>query len=122
MTPHDAAQRIARIALQMAEVLPPSDRWVPAALLRRVRDPHADLDRLLGLKGNGGRGGYLGSPIPERNRRLRELAESFAGPTSAKADHLLERLAAGDPAMLEIDRLARIPRSNRQLLRILADT
>ena len=122
MTPHDAAQRIARIALHMAEILPPSDRWVPAALLRRVRDPRADLERLLGLKGNGGRGGYLGSPIPERNRRLRELVDSFAGPASAKADHLLERLAAGDTAMLEIDRLARIPRSHRQLLRILADT
>lgn len=122
MTPHDAAERIARIARQMAEVLPPSDRWLPAALLRRVRDPATDLDHLLGLKGNGGRGRYLGSPIPERNRRLRELAAAIPGPASAKADHLLSRLASADPVLTELDRLARIPRSQRQLLRILADT
>ncbi|HRP94780.1 MAG TPA: hypothetical protein PL143_00880 [Rhodocyclaceae bacterium] len=122
MTPHDAAERIARIARRMAEVLPPSDRWLPAALLRRVREPATDLDRLLGLKGNGGRGRYLGSPIPERNRRLRILAATIPGPASAKADHLLHCLAVRDPALIELDRLARIPRSRRQLLRILADT
>lgn len=122
MTPHAAAERIARIARQMAEVLPPSDRWVPAALLRRVRDPTTDLDRLLGLRGNGGRGRYLGSPIPERNRRLRELAQAIPGPASAKATQLLKRLAERDPLLTDIDRLARIPRSHRQLLRILADT
>ncbi len=122
MTPHDAAERIARIARQMAEVLPPSDRWVPAALLRRVRDPATDLDRLLGLRGNGGRGRYLGSPIPERNRRLRELAQAIPGPAGAKATQLLKRLAERDPLLINIDRLARIPRSHRHLLRILSDT
>lgn len=120
MTPHDAAERIARIARQMAEVLPPSDRWLPAALLRRVRDPATDLDRLLGLRGNGGRGGYLGSPIPERNRRLRELAATVPGNQTEKADCILTLLARHDPAVMAIEHIASIPKSRRQLLRILA--
>ncbi len=120
MTPHDAAERIARIARHMAEVLPPSDRWLPAALLRRVRDPETDLDRLLGLRGNGGRGRFLGSPIPERDRRLRELVALVDGSATNKAEHILDRLRQDDPELLAIDRLARIPRSRRQLLRILA--
>jgi hypothetical protein len=120
MTPHDQAERIARIARYMAEVLPPSDRWLPAALLRRVRDPKADLDRLLGLRGNGGRGRYLGSPIPERDKRLRALAADVGTTATDRAAYILDRLRAQDPELLDIDRTARIPRSRRQLLRILA--
>lgn len=119
MTPHDQAERLERIARHLAEVLPPSDRWLPAALLRRVRDPKADLDRLLGLRGNGGRGRYLGSPLPERDRRLRELVKQVDGTATDQAQFILDRLHQQDPELLAIDRLARIPTSRRQLLRIL---
>lgn len=118
-TPHDQAERIERIARHLAETLPPSDRWLPAALLRRVRDPQTDLDRLLGLRGNGGRGRYLGSPIPERDKRLRALVASVDGTTTDKAQFILDRLRQQDPELQAIDRLARIPRSYRQLMRIL---
>jgi hypothetical protein len=86
MTPYQAARRLERLAHTLAAVVAPADRWFPAALLRRVREPGTDLDRLLGLRSRaGGRGGYLGSPLPERDRLLRVFAASLPGTVQDKA-------------------------------------
>ena len=120
-SPYSAGRRIEAIAHLLYEVLPPHERWLPAALLMRVRDPETSLDRLLGLTGNGGRGFYLGCNLPERDRRLRELADTLPEATvKARAETILARQAAGDPAVLAIHEIAALPRSRRQLERILS--
>lgn len=121
MKPHEAAARLEEMAHTLATILPPEDHWLPALLLRRVRDPDADLDRLLGLRSRaGGRGGYVGSPLPERDRLIRAFAAPLPGTVKDKATHIAHLAASRDPALAHITRLARIP-SLRQLQRILAD-
>ena len=121
MTPHQAAKRLERMAYTLAALVDPGDRWFPALLLRRVREPGTDLDRLLGLRSRtGGRGGYLGSPLPERDRLLRVLAASLPGTVQDKARDIAALARRDDPSLEHIAHLARIP-DVRQLQRILSD-
>lgn len=114
----DPAARLAELAHNLAKILPPTDRWICSALLRRSKDSSRSLDELLGLARNNGRRGKSGR-IPERDRRLRALASKIAGPTCRKAAALLERLESGNRQLLAIDKICPIPRSHRQLVRIL---
>ena len=87
----------------------------------KARDPAVSIDRYFGLVSRkGGRGFWHGSPLPARNRRLRLYAAGLAEPTAkAKAAAILDRLRAGDPALLEIHSIAPLPTSARQILRII---
>lgn len=122
MKPIDAARRLQECAhlLAAGQPLPPSLRaWLPPALLRRVLEPKTSLDRLLGLRSRaGGRGGHLGSAIPERNRLPRVLAANLPGDTQTRAAHIARLSREGDAALAGIP--GRIP-GMRQLQRILAD-
>lgn len=121
MKPNESAARLEELARWLATNAPAEYQWLPALLLRRVRDSGADLDRLLGLRSrSGGRGGYVGSPLPERDRLLREFAAKLPGTTKDKAKHIADLARRKDAALNRIACIARSP-AFRQLQRILAN-
>lgn len=121
MKPNESAARLEEMARWLVANAPAEYQWLPPLLLLRVRDSGADLDRLLGLRSrSGGRGGYVGCPIPERDSLLREFAAALPGTTKDKAKHIAELARRNDAAIGHIAGVDRIP-GFRQLQRILAD-
>ena len=120
-TPHHAAERMEALARHLAKILPPEFRYIASIFLMKARDPAVSIDRYFGFGTRaGGRGYYHGSPLPARNRRLRLYAAGLDEPTAkAKAAAILDRLRAGDPALVEIAAIAALPSSARQILRII---
>ncbi len=90
-------------ALRAGQRLDPAlSSWFVGALHRRIREPDADLERLLGLRtGRGGRGGGAHSPLPRRDRQIRAAADTIDGATTtAKAREIHRRWLAGElPAL-----------------------
>jgi len=111
--------------LAAGQPLPPSSRaWLVLAIRKRLADPDANLDQLLGLRSR--RGGRLGafSTNPERDQAIRALATAD-GPLTARAQALVMRVKAHrrqpDPELARIEaRSGRIPGSLSQLQRIIA--
>jgi len=121
MKPLDARARLAECAqiLASGQPLPPILRaWLVRALHRRVQDPGADLDRLLELRSRAGGRLHAFSPLPARDRALKQIASD--------ADALHQRVrayraGADDPELSRIElEHGRIPSGRRQLHRILA--
>jgi hypothetical protein len=126
MKPLLAADRLRRIAARLAAGEPLDElqrAWLGLALVRRLQDPAADLDALLGLRSR--RGGRLSacSKQPARDQALRELAGTV-GTIKSRALELHLRIVAhrsgtDDPELAEIERRhGRAPSSMRQLQRI----
>lgn len=101
--------------------LPPFLRgWICTAMSRRTRDPSASLDRLLGLRSRHGGRLHAASRLPQRDQALLRLASTIPGDQKTRAAELLRRLNAGDAVILKIqDETCRIPRSTRQIERII---
>lgn len=127
MKPLLAADRLRRIAARLAAGEPLDElqrAWLGLAFVRRLQDPSADLDALLGLRSrNGGRLGAC-STQPARDQALRELAGE-AGNTKARATALQARIRAWQNGTTDeaLDTIARRygdpPLSLRQLQRII---
>jgi uncharacterized protein YbjQ (UPF0145 family) len=127
MKPLLAADRLRRIAARLAAGEPLDElqrAWLGLAFVRRLSDPAADLDALLGLRSrNGGRLSAC-SQQPARDQALRELAGE-AGTVKARATALQARIRAWqagttDEALDTIARFGDPPKSLRQLIRIVA--
>lgn len=127
MKPLEAASdlRHACSLLMSGHPLPPSMRsWLVGAMRRRLAEPNANLDRLLGLRSRAGGRLHAASKLPARDRAIRALAGTH-GTLAERVAALVERLRQHrqlpDPQLLLIEQeLGRIPRSQRQLQRILA--
>lgn len=127
MKPLLAADRLRRIAARLAAGEPLDElqrAWLGLAFVRRLSDPSADLDALLGLRSrNGGRLSAC-SQQPARDAALRELAGEV-GTVKARATALQARIRAwqGGTADVDIDTIARRygdpPSSLRQLERVI---
>lgn len=129
MKPLLAADRLRRIAAHLAAGEPLDElqrAWLGLAFVRRLSDPAADLDGLLGLRSrNGGRLSAC-SQQPARDAALRELAGE-AGTVKDRATALQDRIrawqaGATDEALDNIARFGDPPKSLRQLIRIVAGT
>lgn len=126
MKPILAADRLRRIAARLAAGEPLDElqrAWLGLAFVRRLQDPSADLDALLGLRSrNGGRLGAC-STQPARDQALRKLAGE-AGTVKARATALQARIRAWRAGANDedLDTIARRygdpPSSLRQLQRI----
>lgn len=105
--------------------LPPILRgWLLLALRRRVVDPGANLDSLLGLRNRAAGRLSAFSKNPQRDRAIRAMVGD-TGSLKSQAAALLERVKAHrlqpDPGLAEIEqKCGRIPGSLAQLSRILA--
>jgi hypothetical protein len=130
MKPLLAADRLRRIAARLAAGEPLDElqrAWLGLAFVRRLSDPAADLDGLLGLRSR--QGGRLGacSQQPARDQALRELAGE-AGTVKDRAIELQDRIRAWQNGASDeaLDNIARRygdpPLSLRQLQRIVAGT
>lgn len=130
MKPLLAADRLRRIAARLAAGEPLDElqrAWLGLAFVRRLSDPSADLDALLGLRNrNGGRLSAC-SQQPARDAALRELAGE-AGTVKDRATALQARIRARQAGTADeaLDNIARRygdpPLSLRQLQRIVAGT
>lgn len=122
MKPLEARTRLAECAqiLAAGQPLPPMLRaWMVRALLRRIHDPAADLDRLLELRSRAGGRLHAFSPLPARDRALQAIAGE-AGADALHARLTAYRAGAADPELSRIEREhGRLPSSRRQLHRIL---
>ena len=126
MKPLLAADRLRRIAARLAAGEPLDElqrAWLGLAFVRRLSDPSADLDALLGLRNrNGGRLSAC-SQQPARDAALRELAGE-AGTIKDRATALQARIRAWRCGATDedLDTIARRygdpPSSLRQLQRI----
>lgn len=127
MKPLLAADRLRRIAARLAAGEPLDElqrAWLGLAFVRRLSDPAADLDALLGLRSrNGGRLSAC-SQQPARDQALRELAGE-AGTVKDRATALQARIRARQAGATDedLDAIARRygdpPSSLRQLQRII---
>lgn len=129
MKPLLAADRLRRIAARLAAGEPLDElqrAWLGLAFVRRLSDPAADLDALLGLRSrNGGRLSAC-SQQPARDAALRALAGE-AGTVKDRAIELQTRIAAWRAGAndVDLDNIAGYgdpPLSLRQLQRIVAGT
>lgn len=127
MKPIAARSRLQEVAAILAagQPLPPMLRgWLVLALRKRLSDPGADLDRLLGLRSRAGGRLHAFSGLPARDQALRELIGD-EGLIAERARRLLARVRAHrripEPALAAIEIAhGRIPASLAQLQRILA--
>ena len=130
MKPLLAADRLRRIAARLAAGEPLDElqrAWLGLAFVRRLSDPSADLDGLLGLRSR--QGGRLSacSQQPARDAALRELAGD-EGTIKDRATALQARIRAWQAGASDedLDTIARRfgdpPLSLRQLQRIVAGT
>lgn len=128
MKPVAARLRLQEVAgiIAAGQPLPPILRaWLVLALRKRLAEPGADLDRLLGLRSRTGGRLHAFSGLPERDRALRELAGE-KGSIADRAGRLLVRVQAHrrvpDPELVALEVAhGRIPASLAQLQRILAE-
>lgn len=130
MKPLLAADRLRRIAARLAAGEPLDElqrAWLGLAFVRRLSDPAADLDGLLGLRSR--QGGRLSacSTQPARDAALRELVGD-EGTIKARATALQARIRAWQAGATDegLNNIARRygdpPLSLRQLQRIVAGT
>lgn len=122
MKPREAADSLRLIAQAVSanNAIPLQIRgWFGRAVMCRLADPSASLDRLLGLRSRHAGRLSLHSKIPERDAALRALARSLGGRNAKEcANEILRMKRAG--LLPEIDAVHRIP-GHRQLLRIISD-
>lgn len=124
MKPVEARETLEKIAKLLAsgQGLPPAERsWLVGSLITRLRQPGSDLERLLGLRSRAGGRLHAHTPLPARDAAVRKTCATLPGTNKERARNLLRRLQANNPELLEIERkTARLPRSVRQLERIIA--
>lgn len=117
----EAAQRL----LSEGQPLPPLLRaWLVNAFRDRLSDPHASLDRLLGLKSRKGGRLHAFAKQPARDKAIRDLGNTLSGPVTERARALAGLIAqhrqTPDPRLVAIERTCgRVPSSVPQLVRIL---
>lgn len=122
-TPKEALADLQQCAalIGAGQPIPPTLRgWLCRAMRTKITNPSKPLDSLLGLRSRRGGRLHAASRLPQRDAGLCQLADTLPGDQKTRAAELLRRLKAGDADMLELEkRTCRIPRSTRQLVRII---